>query len=48
MLLLTCGAGILHGAFSGGNIMCSALDFVLPGAFCALLSGWSLGNIKGR
>ena len=48
VLPLTYGADILHGAFSGKNVMSFLLDFSLLGAFCIFLFAWSLRNIKRR
>ena len=48
ILPLTYGADILHGAFTGLNVMPFPLDFALLAAFCIFLFGWSLRNIKRR
>ena len=48
ILPLTYGADILHGAFSGNNIMSFPLDFALLGAFCLFLFAWSLRNIRRK
>jgi ABC-2 type transport system permease protein len=45
-LPLTYGADVLHGAVHGGHTMPFFLDLSLLAAFCALLFGASLWNIK--
>ena len=48
ILPLTYGADILHGAFSGNNIMSLPLDFALLSVFCIFLFAWSLRNIRRK
>lgn len=48
ILPLTYGADILHGAFSGKNVMPFPTDFALLGGFCAALFLISLRNIKRK
>jgi ABC-2 type transport system permease protein len=48
MLPLTYGADILHGAFSGKNVMPLVTDFALLLLFCAALFIVSLRNIRKR
>jgi ABC-2 type transport system permease protein len=48
VLPLTYGADILHGAFSGSNVMSFPLDFALLSAFCIFLFAWSLRNIRRK
>ncbi|OGD72434.1 MAG: ABC transporter [Candidatus Coatesbacteria bacterium RBG_13_66_14] len=47
-LPLTYGADILHGAFSGANVMSYALDFSILVLFCAALFALSLFSIRRR
>ena len=46
MLPLTCGADLLHGSVHRPTYMPLALDFGLLAAFCAVLYGASLRNVK--
>jgi len=48
ILPITYGVDILHGAVSNQNIMPLSLDFLILGAFCAVLFVLSLHNIKRR
>jgi ABC-2 type transport system permease protein len=48
VLPLTYGADILHGAFSGKNVMPFLIDFVMLLFFCASLFLLSLRNIRRR
>jgi len=48
ILPVTYGVDILHGAINGEHIMSFALDFIIIGAFCAVLFLLSLRNVKRK
>ena len=45
-LPLTYGADVLHGAVHGGNLLPYSVDFFALVAFCLVLFGLSLRNIR--
>lgn len=47
-LPLTYGVDVLHGVFGGSHTMSLPLDFAVLGAWCALLFGLSLRNVRRR